>query len=128
MSKNSSRPVGRHFLQIPGPTPVPDRVLRAMDTPIIDHRGPEFQKLAKRGLDRIKTIFKPTKPVIIYTATGTGAWEGALVNTLNAGDRVLMVETGQFATLWKNMAEKLGLKPEFISTDWRTGADPDVIE
>jgi alanine-glyoxylate transaminase/serine-glyoxylate transaminase/serine-pyruvate transaminase len=128
MSKNSSRNAGRHFLQIPGPTPLPDRVLRAMDTPIIDHRGPEFAKLAKRTLDGIKTIFKTTKPVIIYTATGTGAWEAALVNTLSPGDRVLMVETGQFATLWKNMATKLGLKPEFISTDWRIGADPAVIE
>ena len=128
MSKNSSRPVGRHFLQIPGPTPLPDRVLRAMDTPIIDHRGPDFAKLAKRCLDGIKTIFKTTNPVIIYTATGTGAWEAALVNTLSPGDRVLMVETGQFATLWKDMAEKLGLRPEFIKTDWRTGADPAAIE
>jgi alanine-glyoxylate transaminase/serine-glyoxylate transaminase/serine-pyruvate transaminase len=128
MAQNSARPVGRHFLQIPGPTPLPDRVLRAMDTPIIDHRGPEFAKLAKKSLDGIKTIFKTTNPVIIYTATGTGAWEGALVNTLNAGDRVLMVETGQFATLWKRMAENLGLKPEFIKTDWRIGADPNAIE
>src|SRR6476661_5055990 len=128
MSKNSSRPVGRHFLQIPGPTALPDRVLRAMDTPIIDHRGPDFAKLAKRCLDGIKTIFKTTKPVIIYTATGTGAWEAALVNTLSPGDRVLMVETGQFATLWKNMAEKLGLRPEFIATDWRIGAEPGAIE
>ncbi len=128
MSKNSSRIAGRHFLQIPGPTPLPDRILRAMDTPIIDHRGPEFAKLAKRVLDGIKTIFKTANPVIIYTATGTGAWEGALVNTLSPGDRVLMVETGQFATLWKNMAVKLGLKPEFIPTDWRTGADPAAIE
>jgi alanine-glyoxylate transaminase/serine-glyoxylate transaminase/serine-pyruvate transaminase len=128
MSKNSSRNAGRHFLQIPGPTPVPDRILRAMDTPIIDHRGPDFAKLAKRALDGIKTIFKTTQPVIIYTATGTGAWEAALVNALSAGDRVLMVETGQFATLWKKMAEKLGLKPEFIETDWRTGADPAAIE
>src|SRR5712675_1411308 len=128
MSKNSSRPVGRHFLQIPGPTMLPDRVLRAMDTPIIDHRGPEFSRLGKRCLDGIKTIFKTTNPVIIYTATGTGAWEGALVNALSPGDRVLMVETGQFATLWKNMAVKLGLKPEFITTDWRTGADPAAIE
>jgi alanine-glyoxylate transaminase/serine-glyoxylate transaminase/serine-pyruvate transaminase len=128
MSKNSSRTAGRHFLQIPGPTPLPDRVLRAMDTPIIDHRGPEFQKLARRCLDGIKTIFKTTNPVIIYTATGTGAWEGALVNTLSPGDQVLMVETGQFAALWKKMAEKLGLKPEFIETDWRIGADPNVIE
>jgi alanine-glyoxylate transaminase/serine-glyoxylate transaminase/serine-pyruvate transaminase len=128
MSKNSSRTAGRHFLQIPGPTPVPDRILRAMDTPIIDHRGPEFARLAKRALEGIKTIFKTTQPVIIYTATGTGAWEAALVNALSAGDRVLMVETGQFATLWKKMAEKLGLKPEFIETDWRIGADPAAIE
>src|SRR6202050_552496 len=128
MPQNASRTAGRHFLQIPGPTPLPDRVLRAMDTPIIDHRGPEFAKLAKRVLEGIKTIFKTTNPVIIYTATGTGAWEAALVNTLSAGDRVLMVETGQFATLWKNMAEKLGLKPEFIPGDWRTGADPAKVE
>jgi alanine-glyoxylate transaminase/serine-glyoxylate transaminase/serine-pyruvate transaminase len=128
MAKNSSRPVGRHFLHIPGPTPLPDRVLRAMDTPIIDHRGPEFAKLAKTCLDGIKTIFKTTNPVIIYTATGTGAWEAALVNTLSPGDKVLMVETGQFATLWKQMAEKIGLKTEFIKTDWRTGADPAAVE
>ena len=95
---------------------------------MIDHRGPEFAKLAKLCLEGIKTIFKTTKPVIIYTATGTGAWEAALVNTLSPGDRVLMVETGQFATLWKNMAEKLGLRPEFIKTDWRTGAEPGAIE
>jgi alanine-glyoxylate transaminase/serine-glyoxylate transaminase/serine-pyruvate transaminase len=128
MSKNASRNAGRHFLQIPGPTPVPDRVLRAMDTPLIDHRGPDFAKIARRALDGIKTIFKTTNPVIIYTATGTGAWEAALVNTLSPGDRVLMVETGQFATLWKRMAENLGLKPEFIPTDWRIGAEPAVIE
>ena len=128
MAQNSSRAIGRLHLHIPGPTPVPDRILRAMDTPIIDHRGPEFAKLAKRCLEGIKTIFKTTNPVIIYTATGTGAWEAALVNTLNAGDRVLMVETGQFATLWKNMAGKLGLKPEFITTDWRIGADPKAVE
>src|SRR6187399_2237739 len=128
MAKNSSRPIGRHFLHIPGPTPVPDRILRAMDTPIIDHRGPEFAVLGKRCLEGIKTIFKTTNPVIIYTATGTGAWEAALVNTLNPGDRVLMVETGQFATLWKRMAENLGLKPEFIPTDWRQGIDPKAVE
>jgi alanine-glyoxylate transaminase/serine-glyoxylate transaminase/serine-pyruvate transaminase len=128
MSKNASRTAGRHFLQIPGPTPVPDRILRAMDAALIDHRGPEFAKLARRALDGIKTIFKTTNPVIIYTATGTGAWEAALVNTLSPGDRVLMVETGQFATLWKRMAESLGLKPEFIPTDWRIGAEPAVIE
>ncbi len=128
MASNISRTAGRHFLQIPGPSPLPDRILRAMDTPIIDHRGPEFAKLAKRCLEGIKTIFKTTNPVIIYTATGTGAWEAALVNTLSPGDRVLIVETGQFATLWKKMAEKLGLKPEFIATDWRIGADPAAVE
>src|SRR5271169_6190730 len=128
MAKSSSRAVGRHFLHIPGPTPLPDRVLRAMDNAIIDHRGPEFAKLTKGVLEGIKTIFKTTKPVIIYTATGTGAWEASLVNTLSPGDRVLMVETGQFAALWKNMAARLGLKPEFIETDWRTGADPKAIE
>ena len=128
MAQNSARNPGRHFLQIPGPTPLPDRVLRAMDTPIIDHRGPEFAKLTKKALEGIKTIFKTTNPVVIYTATGTGAWEGALVNTLSPGDRVLMVETGQFATLWKKMAENIGLKPEFINTDWRIGADPAAIE
>jgi len=128
MSKNSSRAIGRHFLHIPGPSPLPDRILRAMDTPIIDHRGPEFQVLAKGVLEGIKTIFKTSKPVIIYTATGTGAWEAALVNALSAGDRVLMVETGQFAALWKVMAGKLGLRPEFIATDWRIGADPNAIE
>lgn len=128
MAQNSSRVAGRHFLQIPGPSPLPDRILRAIDTPIIDHRGPEFARLAKRCLEGVKTIFKTTNPVIIYTATGTGAWEAALVNTLSPGDRVLMVETGQFATLWKKMAEKLGLRPEFIATDWRTGADPGAVE
>ncbi|MGH6726196.1 MAG: pyridoxal-phosphate-dependent aminotransferase family protein [Pseudolabrys sp.] len=128
MAKNSSRPVGRHFLHIPGPTPLPDRVLRAMDTPIIDHRGPEFAKLAKKCLEGIKTIFKTSSPVIIYTATGTGAWEAALVNTLSPGDKVLMVETGQFGTLWKKMAESIGLKTEFITTDWRTGVDASKVE
>src|SRR6202140_1062664 len=128
MPQNTSRAAGRHFLQIPGPTPLPDRVLRAMDTPIIDHRGPEFASLTKKCLEGIKTIFKTSMPVIIYTATGTGAWEAALVNTLSPGDKVLMVETGQFATLWKKMAEKIGLRPEFIATDWRQGADPKAIE
>jgi alanine-glyoxylate transaminase/serine-glyoxylate transaminase/serine-pyruvate transaminase len=103
-------------------------VLRAIDMPLIDQRGPEFAKMTKRVLEGIKTIFKTTQPVIIYTATGTGAWEAALTNTLSPGDRVLMVETGQFATLWKVMAERLGLKPEFIKTDWRVGADPELIE
>jgi alanine-glyoxylate transaminase / serine-glyoxylate transaminase / serine-pyruvate transaminase len=128
MSQNASRLPGRHSLHIPGPTPVPDRVLRAIDMPLIDQRGPDFAKMTKRVLEGIKTIFKTTQPVIIYTATGTGAWEAALTNTLSPGDRVLMVETGQFATLWKVMAERLGLKPEFIKTDWRIGADPKIIE
>jgi alanine-glyoxylate transaminase/serine-glyoxylate transaminase/serine-pyruvate transaminase len=128
MAQNSSRPVGRHFLHIPGPSPLPDRVLRAMDTPIIDHRGPEFAKLAKRCLEGIKTIFKTTNPVIMYTATGTGAWEAALVNTLNPGDKVLYVETGQFGSLWRKLADRLGLKTEVIATDWRTGVDPAAVE
>src|SRR5215470_5927789 len=128
MAQNSARQAGRHFLQIPGPTPVPDRILRALDRPVIDHRGPDFAKVTKRALEGIKTIFKTTNPVIIFTATGTGAWEAALTNTLSPGDRVLMVETGQFGTLWKKMAERLGLKPEFITTDWRHGADPKAIE
>src|SRR6185437_10082497 len=128
MPTNAPRIAGRHFLQIPGPTPVPDRILRALDRPVIDHRGPEFAKVTKKALEGIKTIFKTTNPVIIFTATGTGAWEAALTNTLSPGDRVLMVETGQFGTLWKKMAERMGLKPEFISTDWRHGADPKAIE
>jgi alanine-glyoxylate transaminase/serine-glyoxylate transaminase/serine-pyruvate transaminase len=125
---NEPRRAGRHFLQIPGPTPVPDRILRAMDMPVIDHRGPEFQKLGHRVLDGIKTIFKTKGPVVIYPASGTGAWEAALVNALSPGDRVLMYETGHFATLWKNMALKLGLAPEFIASDWRSGADAAAIE
>jgi alanine-glyoxylate transaminase/serine-glyoxylate transaminase/serine-pyruvate transaminase len=128
MSQNSSRTAGRHFLNIPGPTPVPDRILRAMDMPVLDHRGPEFARLGKRVLEGMKTIFKCAGPVIIYPASGTGAWEAALSNTLSPGDKVLMVETGHFATLWKNMALKLGLEPEFIATDWRAGADPKLIE
>jgi len=99
-----------------------------MDTPLIDHRGPEFAKLARRCFDGLKTIFRTASPVIIYTATGTGAWEAALVNTLSPGDKVLMVETGQFATQWKTMAQKLGLAPMFLKTDWRIGADPAAIE
>ena len=128
MSQNSSRKAGRHFLQIPGPTPVPDRILRAMDMPVIDHRGPEFGKLGKRVLDGIKTIFKCAGPVIIYPASGTGAWEAALVNTLSPGDSVLMFETGHFATLWREMAKKLGLDAEFVSGDWRHGVDPAQVE
>ena len=125
---NEQRRAGRHFLQIPGPTPVPDRIHRAMAQPILDHRGPTFQALAQRVLTSVKTIFKTKNPVIIFPSSGTGAWEAALVNTLSPGDKVLMVETGQFATLWKNMAVKLGLVPEFVATDWRTGVDASVVE
>ena len=118
---------GRHFLQIPGPTNVPDRVLRAMDMPTTDHRGPEFQAMAKRVLAGIRTIFQTDNPVIIYPASGTGAWEAALVNTLSPGDLVLMYETGHFARLWKKLAERLGLRTEFIEGDWRHGADAAAI-
>jgi alanine-glyoxylate transaminase/serine-glyoxylate transaminase/serine-pyruvate transaminase len=114
---------GRHFLQIPGPTNVPDRVLRAIDNPTIDHRGPAFGQMGRELLANLRQIFKTSGPVVIYPASGTGAWEAALTNTLSPGDRVLMCRTGWFATLWKEMAERLGLKPEFIDTDWRRGAD-----
>ncbi|RAI02392.1 serine--glyoxylate aminotransferase [Acuticoccus sediminis] len=119
---------GRHFLQIPGPTNVPDRVLRAMDMPTIDHRGPEFKTLAESVLTRIREVFGTTNPVVIYPASGTGAWEAALVNTMSPGDRVLMYETGHFATLWKRLAERLGLTPEFLTGDWRSGVDAAAIE
>ena len=125
---NEPRRAGRHFLQIPGPSPVPDRILRAMDMPVLDHRGPEFQKLGFKVLNGIKTIFNTKGHVVIYPASGTGAWEAALVNTLSDGDAILMYETGQFATLWKTLATKLGLKPEFIGSDWRSGADANAIE
>jgi alanine-glyoxylate transaminase / serine-glyoxylate transaminase / serine-pyruvate transaminase len=124
-----TRRAGRHFLQIPGPTNVPDRVLRAIDFPTIDHRGPEFATLGKEVLANLKRVFKsPLGEVVIYPASGTGAWEAALVNTLSPGDRVLMVETGHFATLWQKMAAKLGLDVEFLPGDWRHGADPEAIE
>ncbi len=119
---------GRHFLQIPGPTNVPDRVLRAIDRPTIDHRGPDFNRLARDVLDGLKPIFGTRGPVIIYPASGTGAWEAALVNTLSPGDRVLMCETGQFASLWRTLATRLGLSVEFIAGDWRRGADAEAIE
>ena len=129
---NQSRLPGRHFLQIPGPSPVPDRIVRAMAMPVLDHRGPEFQKLGHRVLEGIKTIFKTRGPVVIFPASGTGAWEAALVNVLAPGDHVLMYETGYFATMWKTMALKLGLVPEFMGTDadadWRTGVDAARIE
>ena len=119
---------GRHFLQIPGPTNVPDRVLRAIDRATIDHRGPEFQRLGQELLVGLKEVFRTKSPVVIFPASGTGAWEAALVNTLSAGDRVLMCETGHFATLWHAMAKRLGLEPEFIASEWRHGADPAAIE
>jgi len=127
MTPLNSHPAGRHFLQIPGPTNVPDRVLRAIDHPTIDHRGPEFGKLGLDVLARIKLVFQTRQPVIVYTASGTGAWEAALVNTLSPGDRVLMAETGHFAALWKRLAERLGLVTEFLPGDWRHGADPEAI-
>jgi alanine-glyoxylate transaminase/serine-glyoxylate transaminase/serine-pyruvate transaminase len=121
-------PAGRHFLQIPGPTNVPDRVLRAIDRPTIDHRGPEFQALGREVLEGMKRVFKTRHPVIIYPASGTGAWEAALVNTLSPRDKVLMVETGHFASLWHKMAKKLSLDVEFIPGDWRHGADHAAME
>ena len=127
MSDRKYKP-GKHFLQLPGPSNVPDRILNAMCYPTIDHRGPEFSELALKCLSGIKTIFKTKNPVIIFPASGTGAWEAALVNTLNDGDNVLMVETGHFASLWNNMAQKLGLKVELLKTDWRQGLDPNEIE
>ncbi|SAL42573.1 aminotransferase, class V [Caballeronia peredens] len=132
MLKLDFHPAGRHFLQIPGPSPVPDRILRAMSYPTIDHRGPEFGALGLKVLDGVKKIFKTSQPVVIYPASGTGAWEAALCNTLSAGDAVLMYETGHFATLWKKMAENLGLKPEFLGLPgiegWRRGVQADLIE
>ena len=119
---------GRHFLQIPGPTNVPDRVLRAMDYPTIDHRGPQFAEIGTKCLVGMKTIFKTDSHVVIYPASGTGAWESALVNTLHEGDLVLMVETGHFASLWHKMASRLGLETEFLATDWRRGVDPQQVE
>lgn len=119
---------GRHFLQIPGPTNVPDRILRAMDRPTIDHRGPEFAKLGLSVLRGIKNVCKTKGHVILYPASGTGAWEAAMVNTLSPGDRILMFETGQFAMLWRELAKKLGLDVDFIAGDWRHGADAAKIE
>ena len=128
MPKSNSFQPGKHSLQIPGPTNVPDRVLRAMDYPTIDHRGPEFAEIAKRVLDKIKLIFKTSEPVIIYPGSGTGAWEAAIVNTLNEGDKVLMFETGQFSSLWWEIAKKFKLNVDFVPGDWRTGADPEILE
>jgi len=119
---------GRHFLQIPGPTNVPDRILRAMDRPTIDHRGPEFAELALEVLHGLKGIFKTEQPVVMYPASGSGAWEAALVNTLSPGDKVLMVETGHFATLWNNLAKRFELEVEWLPGDWRSGVDARQVE
>ncbi len=128
MLRLDDHPSGRHFLQIPGPTNVPDRILRALDHPTIDHRGPEFARLTLEILEGLKQVFQTRGPVVIYPASGTGAWEAALVNTLSPGDRVLMFETGHFATLWRRMADKLGLAVEFVAGDWRSGVDPALVE
>ncbi|QFT82428.1 Soluble hydrogenase 42 kDa subunit [Roseovarius sp. THAF27] len=122
------RQAGRHFLQIPGPSAVPDRILKAIGQQTIDHRGPDFADVGKKALDGMKTIFKTEQNVFIFPSSGTGAWEAALVNTLSPGDKVLMFETGHFATLWSKMARKIGLEPEFLEGDWRGGAEPDRIE
>jgi alanine-glyoxylate transaminase/serine-glyoxylate transaminase/serine-pyruvate transaminase len=119
---------GRHFLQIPGPTNVPDRVLRALSKPTIDHRGPEFTELSLEVLAGLQRIFQTSTPVVVYPSSGTGAWEAALVNTLSPGDRVLMFETGHFATLWRNIAIAFGLEVDFIPTNWRHGVKPEVVE
>jgi alanine-glyoxylate transaminase / serine-glyoxylate transaminase / serine-pyruvate transaminase len=135
----NQHPTGRHFLQIPGPSPVPDRILRAMSLPTIDHRGPEFAHLGKKVIKGLQQIFQTQHPVVIYPASGTGAWEAALANTMSPGDALLMFETGHFATLWQKMAQRLGLKPEFLSQpgtcpttglplSWRKGVDAGLIE
>lgn len=119
---------GRHFLQIPGPTNVPDRVLRAISYPTIDHRGPEFARLGREVLEGVQKVFQTTGAVVVYPSSGTGAWEAALVNTLSPGDRVLMFETGHFAVLWREVALRFGLEVDFVPTDWRRGADPAIVE
>jgi alanine-glyoxylate transaminase / serine-glyoxylate transaminase / serine-pyruvate transaminase len=127
MTRTGTGAGGRHFLQIPGPTNVPDRVLRAMSAPTIDHRGPEFVSLALDVLQAVKPVFGTTQPIVIYPSSGTGAWEAALANTLSPGDAVLAFETGHFATLWRDMAVRLGLEVEFVGGDWRHGVDPEVV-
>ena len=119
---------GRHFLQVPGPTNIPDRVLRAIAQPVLDHRGPEFAKLSLELLERVKPVFKTSRPVVIFPASGTGAWEAALVNTLSPGDKVLCFNGGQFSALWYDMVKRFGLAADYVDTDWRHGADPEVIE
>jgi alanine-glyoxylate transaminase/serine-glyoxylate transaminase/serine-pyruvate transaminase len=119
---------GRHFLQIPGPTNVPDRILRAMDRPVIDHRSAEFSRLGKEVLEDVRAIFQTTDPVIVYPGSGTGAWEAAIVNVLSPGDKVLAFETGHFATLWQTMARRFGIDVDFVAGDWRHGVDPAEVE
>ena len=123
-----SHKAGSHFLQIPGPSNVPGRILRAIERPTIDHRGPDFQALACEVLEKVKPIFKTVEPVVIFPSSGTGAWEAALVNTLSPGDKVLMYETGQFANLWIELAKRIGLDAEVIAGDWRNGVDASVVE
>ena len=127
MAKSNSFKAGRHFLQIPGPTNVPDRVLRAMDRAVVDHRGPEFGEISKRVLEKLKTVFKTSQPVIMFPGSGTGAWEAAIVNTLNVGDKVLFFETGELSIRWKEQAEKLKLDVDMVPGDWRYGVDPNVV-
>ena len=128
MTKSNTYKAGRHFLQVPGPTNIPDRVLRAMDLPAMDHRGPKFADLSKSILERTKLIFKSTDPVIIFPSAGTGAMEAAIANTLNEGDKVLMFETGHFATEWCQAAQRYKLNVDFVPSEWRTGADPKIVE
>ena len=127
MPKSNSFKAGRHFLQIPGPTNLPDRVLRAMDRAVIDHRGPEFAEISKSVLEKLKSVFKTTAPVIMYPGSGTGAWESAIVNTLNVGDKVLFFETGEFSIRWYHQAKDLKLDAEIVPGDWRHGIDPKVV-
>ena len=126
MPKSNTYKAGKHFLQVPGSTNIPDRILRAMDAPAMDHRGPKFQDLSKSILDRIKLIFKSTDPVVIYPSAGTGAMEASLVNTLSEGDKILMFETGEFARQWYEAAERFKINVDYIPGDWRTGADPEI--
>src|ERR1700688_914169 len=118
---------GRHFLQIPGPTNVPDRILRAMNRPVIDHRGPEFAKLGAEVLEGTRKLFQTSGHVVIYPASGTGAWEAAIVNTLSPGDQVLMIETGHFAALWRDLAQKFGLIVDYLPGDWRHGINVSAV-
>ena len=128
MSISNTYKAGKHFLQVPGPTNIPDRILRAMDAPTIDHRGPKFAALSKSVLERIKLIFKSSDPVVIYPSAGTGAMEASLVNTLNEGDKIIMFETGEFARQWYQAAERFKINVDYISGDWRTGADPKIVK